>query len=87
MTIDLDSNICETFGMAQGHPAPQLRRSHRTTHRAGGQRLHNHDIAAACRDKGVRYSITVGQHPRLRNPIKAIPETYWTLPTPDVSSS
>ena len=40
--------------------------------------FYNHDIVAACRDKSVRFSITVRQHPRLRNIIEAIPETDWT---------
>ena len=31
-----------------------------------------------CRDKSVRFSITVRQHPRLRNLIEAIPEEEWT---------
>ena len=35
-------------------------------------------IKAVCRDKGVRFSITVRQHARLRNLIEAIPETDWT---------
>ena len=33
---------------------------------------------AACRDKKVRYSITVRQHAQLRNLIEAIPEDDWT---------
>ena len=37
-----------------------------------------HAIVAVCRDKGVRYSITVRQHQSLRNFIEAIPETDWT---------
>ena len=32
----------------------------------------------ACRDKGVRFSITVRQHASLRNIIAAIPEADWT---------
>ena len=35
--------------------------------------FYNRDIAAACCDKGVRYSITVRQHKTLRNLIKAMP--------------
>ena len=35
-------------------------------------------IVATCRDKGARFSITVRQHPQLRNIIEAIPETEWT---------
>ena len=33
---------------------------------------------AACRDKGVRFSITVRQHQTLHNVIEAIPEAEWT---------
>ena len=39
---------------------------------------YNHDIVAACRDKSVRYSITVRQRRSVRNSIEAIPETDWT---------
>ena len=35
-------------------------------------------IVAACRDKSVRFSITVRQHQTLRNLIEAIPEAEWT---------
>ena len=58
-----------------GEPSA-LRRSHRTTHHAGGQRLLHPHMVAACRD--LRYSITVRQHPSLRNLIEAIPEDDWT---------
>ena len=45
--------------------------------------FYTHDMVAACRDQKVRYSITVRQHPSLRNlieaiPIEAIPEDDWT---------
>ena len=43
--------------------------------------FYSHAIVASCRDKGVRYSITVRQHQSLHNIIKAIPEAVWT-PTP-----
>ena len=33
---------------------------------------------SACRDKGVRFSITVRQQPSLRNRIEAIPDEEWT---------
>ena len=36
------------------------------------------DIVAACRDKSVRYSITVRQRQSVRNIIEAIPEAEWT---------
>ena len=39
--------------------------------------FYNHPIVSACRDKGVRYSITVRQHPSRRNLIEAIPEEEW----------
>ena len=39
--------------------------------------FYTHAIVAVCRDKGVRFSITVRQHPQLRNIIEAIPETEW----------
>ena len=35
-------------------------------------------IAAACRDKSVRFSITVRQQPSVRNLIEAMPELEWT---------
>ena len=37
-----------------------------------------HAIVTVCREKRVRFSITVRQHPRLRNIIEAIPEEEWT---------
>ena len=37
-----------------------------------------HALVAVCRDKDVRFSITIRQHPRLRNIIEAIPEEDWT---------
>ena len=37
-----------------------------------------HAIVAVCRDKDVRFSITIRQHARLRNIIEAIPEEDWT---------
>ena len=40
--------------------------------------FYTHDMVAACRDQKVRYSITVRQHPSLRNIIEAIPEDDWT---------
>ena len=40
--------------------------------------FYTHDMVAACRDQKVRYSITVRQHPSLRNLIEAIPEDDWT---------
>ena len=40
--------------------------------------FYSHAIVAACRDKSVRFSITVRQHQTLRNLIEAIPEEEWT---------
>ena len=40
--------------------------------------FYTHAIVAACRDKSVRFSITVHQHQSLRNIIEAIPEAEWT---------
>ena len=127
MTIDLDSTICETYGLAKEgaqhhnyagqrgyHPLLavaavtgdvlrcRLRKGRANTARGAAHFLretvgrvryagatgqltvradsgfYNHDIVAACRDKSVRYSITVRQHQSVRNIIEAIPETDWT---------
>ena len=40
--------------------------------------FYNHAIVAVCRDKGVRFSISVQQHQSGRNIIEAIPEADWT---------
>ena len=128
LTIDLDSTVCETHGLAkegaQRHNYPgqrgndpllavaagtgevlmvRLRKGRANTARGAAHFLREtvsrvrragatgqltvradsgfyaHDIVAACRDKSVRFSITVRQHPRLRNIIEAIPEAEWTL--------
>ena len=39
--------------------------------------FYTRDIVKVCRDKGVRYSITVRQHKTLCNLIEAIPEQDW----------
>ena len=39
--------------------------------------FYNHAIVAVCRKAKVCYSITVRQHPSLRNVIEAIPEEEW----------
>ena len=39
--------------------------------------FYNHDIVAACRNKCVRFSITVRQYAQLRNLIETIPEENW----------
>ncbi len=127
LTIDLDSTVCETFGLlkegAQRHNYAghrcyhpllavaavngevlmcRLRKGRANTARGAAHFLretvsrvryaratgpltmradsgfYNHDIAAACRDQRVRFSITVRQHQTLRNTIEAIPEVEWT---------
>ena len=40
--------------------------------------FYTHAMVAICRKLDVRFSITVRQHPQLRNIIEAIPETEWT---------
>ena len=40
--------------------------------------FYTHDIVSVCRDKDVRFSITVRQHRGLRNLIEDIPEDDWT---------
>ncbi len=40
--------------------------------------LYAHALVAVCREMGVCFSITVRQHPNLRNLIEAIPEQDWT---------
>ena len=127
LTIDLDSTICETYGLAKAgarhhsytgqrgyHPLlaiaagtgdvlmSRLREGRANTVRGaahflretvgrvrhGGARgqltvradsgFYAHAIVAVCRDKDVRFSITIRQHARLRNLIEAIPEEDWT---------
>ena len=127
LTIDLDSTICETFGLAKEgarhhgytgqrgyHPLlaiaagtgdvlmARLRQGRANTARGAAHFLretvsrvryggatgpltvradsgfYTHAIVAACRDKSVRYSITVRQHQSVHNIIEAIPEEDWT---------
>ena len=127
LTIDLDSTVCETYGLGKEggqrhnyagqrgyHPLlavaavtgdvlmARLRKGRANTARGAAHFLretvgrvryagatgpltvradsgfYTHAIVAACRDKGVRFSITVRQHPQLRNLIEAIPKTEWT---------
>ena len=40
--------------------------------------FYTHAIVAVCRDKSVRFSITVRQHQSVRNIIENIPEADWT---------
>ena len=127
LTIDLDSTICETYGLAKAgahrhnyagqrgyHPLlaiaagtgdvlmARLRKGRANTARGAAHFLretvgrvryagatgpltmradrgfYTHAIVAACRDKSVRFSITVRQHQSVRNIIEDIPEADWT---------
>ena len=127
MTIDLDSTICETYGLAKEgarhhgytgqrgyHPLlaiaagtgdvlmARLRLGRANTARGAAHFLreavarvrhagargqltvrtdsgfYTHDIVAVCRDRDVRFSITVRRHRGLRNLIEDIPESDWT---------
>ena len=127
LTIDLDSTICETYGLAKEgarhhgyngqrgyHPIlavaagtgevlmSRLRQGRANTARGAAHFLREtvgrvrysgargqltvradsgfyaHAMVAVCRKMEVRFSITVRQHPRLRNLIEAIPEADWT---------
>ena len=127
LTIDLDSTVCATFGLAKEgaqrhnysgqrgyHPLlavaagtgevlmARLRKGRANTARGTAHFLretvgrvrhagatgpltvradsgfYTYAIVAVCRDKDVRFSITVRQRPRLRNLIEAIPEEDWT---------
>ena len=127
LTIDLDSTVCETFGLVKEgaqhhnyagqrgyHPLLavaaitgdvlmcRLRQGRANTARGAAHFLretvgrvrhagatgpltlradsgcYTHAMVAICRKLDVRFSITVRQHPQLRNIIEAIPETEWT---------
>ena len=127
LTIDLDSTVCETYGLAKEgarhhnyngqrgyHPLlaiaagtsdvlmARLRKGRANTARGAANFLREtvarvryagatgaltvradsgfyaHAIVAVCRKMDVRFSITIRQHPRLRDLIEAIPETDWT---------
>ena len=126
-TIDLDSTICETYGLTKEgarrhnytgqrgyHPLlaiaagtgavlmARLRKGRANTARGAAHLLretvgrvryagatgpltvradsgfYTHAMVAVCRDKDVRFSITVRQHQSLRQLIEAIPEEDWT---------
>ena len=126
-SIDLDSTVCETYGLVKEgaqrhiyagvrgyHPLlaiaagsgdvlmARLRKGRANTARGAANFLretvgrvrhagatgpltvradrgfYNHAIVAACRDKSVRYSITIRQHQSVHNIIEAIPEEDWT---------
>ncbi len=127
MTIDLDSTVCETYGLGKEgarhhnyagqrgyHPLlavaagtgdvlmARLRQGRAHTARGAAHFLretlsrvrqagatgpltvradsgfYTHGIVALCRDWNVRFSITIRQHPALRQRIEAIPEEDWT---------
>ena len=127
LTIDLDSTICETYGLAKEgaqrhkyagqrgyHPLlavaagtgdvlmARLRKGRANTARGAAHFLretisrvryagatgpltmradsgfYNHAIVAVCRKMKVRFSITIRQHPNVRNIIEAVLETAWT---------
>ena len=127
LTIDLDSTICETYGLDKEgarrhnysgqrgyHPLvavaagtgdvlmTRLRQGRANTARGAAHFLsetvsrvrdagargqltvradsgfYTHDIVAVCRNKDVRFSITVRQHQSLRELIEAIPVQDWT---------
>ena len=127
LTIDIDSTVCETYGLAKEgarqhnytgqrgyHPLlavasgtgdvlmARLRKGRANTARGAANFLREtvarvrhagatgaltvradsgfyaHAIVAVCRKMDVRFSITIRQHPQLRNLIEAIPETDWT---------
>jgi hypothetical protein len=127
LTIDLDSTICETYGLAKEgatgftysrvrgyHPLlavaagtgdvlhARLRSGSANTIRgaanflvetiarvrdagaAGGLTVradsgfYAHEVVAACRRHGVRFSITMRVHRELRDRIAALPEGAWT---------
>ena len=40
--------------------------------------FYTHPIVAACRDKSVRFSVTIRQYPSVGNIVGAIPEEDWT---------
>ena len=70
-TIDLDSTICETYGLAK-----EGARHHGYTGARGYHPLLA--VVAVCRRMDVRFSIAIRQRARLRNLIEAIPEDAWT---------
>ena len=92
LTIDLDSTICETYGLAKEgarhhgytgkrgyHPllAIYAGANGRLTLRADSG-FYTHGVVSVCRKMDVRFSITIRQHKSLHNLIEAIPEDAWT---------
>ena len=92
LTIDLDSTICETYGLAKEgarhHGYTGARGYHPLLAIAAGTgegrantargAAHSHTVVAACREMEVRFSITIRQRASLRDLIEAIPEEDWT---------
>ena len=127
LIVDLDSTVCETYGLGKEgarrhnysgqrgyHPLlavvagtgdvlmARLREGRANTARGAAHFLretvgrvryagakgqltvradsgfYTHGIVSVCRKLDVRFSVTVRQHPRLRNLIEAIPEEDWT---------
>ena len=127
LTIDLDSTVCETYGLAKEgaqrhnyagqrgyHPLLaiaagtgevlmcRLRKGRANTARGAAHFLretvgrvryagatgpltlradsgfYTHAIVSTCRDKSVRFSITIRQRQSVHNIIEAIPEADWT---------
>ena len=93
-TIDLDSTICETYGLAKegarhhGYTGAHfLRETVRRVRYCGARGqltvradsgFYTHAVVAVCRRMDVRFSIAIRQRARLRNLIEAIPEDAWT---------
>ena len=82
LTIDLDSTICETYGLAKEgarhHGYTGKRGYHPLLAVAAGSGFYTHAVVAVCRRINVRYSITIRLHKSLHNLIEAIPEDAWT---------
>ena len=127
LTIDLDSTVCETYGLGKEgaqrhnhagvrgyHPLlaiaagtgdvlmARLRKGRANTARGAANFLretvsrvryvgatgqltvradsgfYTRAVVVSCRDRSVRFSITIRQHWSVRNIIDAIPETNWT---------
>ena len=86
-TIDLDSTICETYGLAKEGAAHFLRETVGRVRYCGARGqltvradsgFYTHAVVAVCRKLDVHFSITIRQHKGLHNLIEAIPEDAWT---------
>ena len=92
LTIYLEPTVCVTYGLAkegaQRHNYAGQRGYHPLLAIAAGagepltvrakRGFYTHPIVAACRDKSVRFSVTIRQHPSVGNIVGAIPEEDWT---------